>query len=148
MTLGTTEETRKMLEIVEQQHIGIDREEERKYFNNPFDHNKNICCSAVTDYFKTTKLCTYLHNSGDIVYSIAKKHNVDDRDWLIDGLTVEEARENLRLNSLKEKTKVKGYFITVEDHAMLLNEFGETIVDTNEPDGIDNRMIICCNIII
>lgn len=146
--LGTTEDTYKMLEEVKQQHIGLDREEEKRFSSNPFDPNKSICCSAITDYFKTTKLCTYLHNSGDIVFSIAKKHNVVDKDLLVKGLTVEEAREVMELNSLKENTKVKGYFISVKDHAMLLDENGNTIVDTDEQEGDDNRIITICNMII
>jgi hypothetical protein len=145
--LGHTQETLEMLEEVKRQHIGLDREEEKKYSSDPNDPNKSICCKAVTDYFKTTNLCTYLHNSGDIVYSIAKKYNVADKDYLVKGMTVEAAREVLRKNSLKEKRKVKGYFIIVKDHALLLNEKGETIVDT-DPRKIDYRKIEACNIVV
>lgn len=148
MILGTTEETRKMLEDVKRSHLTLDREEEKKYSSDPLDPNKSICCSAVTDHFGTTKLTTYLHNSGDIVASIAKKHNVADRDILVKGLTVESSRIVLKNNSLRELVNVKGYFIVVEDHAMLLDANGKTIVDTDPQEGNDNRIIEQCNIII
>ena len=148
MILGTTEETRKMLEDVRRSHQKLDRTEELKHSSDPNDPNKSVCCKAVTDYFKTTKLTKYLHTSGDIVVSIAKKHNVEDKDKLVAGLTVEQARENFKWNSKREKNKVKGYFITVEKHAMLLDANGETIVDTDPQDGEDNRIIELCNMII
>lgn len=146
--LGTTEETRKMLEDVERQNIDLNREEEKFYCNNPLDSNKSICSSAVTDHLKTTKLTKYLHTSCDIITSISKKHNLVDIDKLIKGLTVEKARSILKSYTSKQNINVKGYCITVEDHAMFLDKEGKTIVDTNEQESEDNRIIIQCNMII
>jgi acyl-ACP thioesterase len=128
----------------------LDREEERKESNNPFNPNKNLCCLAVTNYFGTTKLWKYLHNSGDLIISISKKHNVVDKDFLVKNLIVEDARKILKKNTLKENVRVKGYLLSLPDHTILLNEFGKTIVDVDPEyqDVFDDRIINECNMII
>ena len=148
--LGTTEETRRMVIEAHRQLNGLDREEEKKHSNNRYDPNKNICCLSITNYFGTTKLWEYLHNSGDLIISISKKHNVLDKDFLVKNLIVEDAREILKKNSLKENVRVKGYLLSLDDHTILLNEFGKTIVDADPEyqDVFDDRIINECNMII
>jgi hypothetical protein len=147
MILESTEETRRILEDIDIQLKGLDREEERKESNNSYNPNQNLCCISVTNYFRTTKLYKYLHTSGDLIISLTKKHNIVIKDSLVKGLIVEEGREVLKTNSLNENVVVKGYVLALYDHTILLNEFGETIVDINSKD-YDDRIIDNCTMII
>ena len=137
-----TEDTRRMVEEIERQFVLLDREEEIKLCDN---QNKSFCSSAVASYLGTYHLTPYLHTLGDIIISISKKYNLYNLDRNVKGYTVDNVRRRLRSMSTN---KTKGYLIGVEEHIMLLDTDGNTVVDTDSQDGEDKRIIITCNMII
>ena len=128
-----------LLEEINKQLVGLDREEERKYSSNHQNPNKNTCCLAITDYFETSDLCKYLHTLGDLILSISKKHSVYRLHNLVDNLIVENARKKLLFNN----NNVKGYILSLDDHVILLDEIGNTVVDTDKKN-YDSRKIMHC----
>lgn len=138
-----TEDTRRMVEEIERQFVLLDREEEIKLCDN---QNKSFCSSAVASYLGTYHLTPYLHTLGDIIISISKKYNLYNLDRIVKEYTIDNSRSILK--NMSTSINLKGYLIGVEDHIMLLDVNGDTLVDTDPQDSEDKRIIITCNMII
>lgn len=108
-------------------YINSYRQNSKVKSNNAANPNQNICALAVAKALKVEKTVRYLHNVNDIVRASRKRFTVRSRmtEAKAKGKTVGAIRSNLkRIGAL-------GYIVVVHKHVLLLDNNGQTIVDTD-----------------
>ena len=119
----------------------------RQYYkgkgNNPNNQNKNICTSAVCDYFGVTDQVHYLHTTHDVVRAIRKEFTVRSRSSQFRNMSVARARSKMKemAEDFESTSHVWGFLVFVNSHVLFVNRFGDTIVDTDSRKA-DRRKIV------
>jgi hypothetical protein len=123
------------------------RQSQRSKSNNSNNPNKNICALKVAQAIGVADEVRYLHTWSDLKRAANKGGwAFRSRKSSIKTLTVGGCRKDLKKITEKENKYapvVAGYVIHVEGHVLLLNEQGETVVDT-APRKVDRRKIVNC----
>lgn len=94
--------------------------------------NKTICTSAVTDWFGVTQNVHYLHSIEDMVRALRKGgFTARSRAGKFAGKSLGSVRDKLAKEAESlAPFHVYGFVVVVPGHALLVNRFGETIIDT------------------
>ena len=110
----------------------------RKYLqkdsNNKKNHNKNICALAVAEKLNVQKTVHYLHTINDLVRAARNKYKVRSRKSTFRAKTVGALRKEIH------KVDCDYIIVRVDNHVLLLDKQGNTIVDT-APRKRDKRKI-------
>jgi len=100
--------------------------------------NKSVCATAVASYFGAANEVRYLHTIQDIIgavrkagYTVRSRKSSVKKDISVGGL---------RLLAQQGKLEFGKYIIRVDGHALVMNQEGTTVVDT-DPRKRDRRKI-------
>ena len=111
--------------------------------NNPDNPNKNLCVLEVAQFLGVDNEAKYLHYPMDIVLAARKSGKL-----ITSHLTYKVGRFNTvggirkKLSEIAEKQKNSiGFLLYLEEHVILLDSNGKTIVDT-DPRIKDRRAIL------
>jgi hypothetical protein len=107
--------------------------------NNPYNRNKNLCALAVAKALSVHNETRYLHTWGDLQRAIRKLWSFRSVMSVTkaDGKSVEQIRKRLK----KHDAGACGYVVRVKGHVLLLDENGNTFVDT-APVKKDTREVL------
>ena len=127
--------------------MAICRQSQRGKSNNPDNPNQNICALRVAQAIGVADKVRYLHTFSDLKRAANKGGwAFRSRKSSIKTLTVGGCRKDLKKITEKENKYapvVAGYVIHVQGHVLLLDEDGNTVVDT-APRKVDRRKILNC----
>jgi hypothetical protein len=126
--------------------MGNFREKRRNELSYCADPNKSICASAVSDWFGVTNVQRYMSTISDLVKAVRTEYTVRSRGSLVKYKTIGAARSILEKNTKNKDLGAIGYIIRVANHVILLNRFGQTLIDT-DPRKRDRRTITHCYIV-
>lgn len=126
--------------------MGQFREKRRQELSYCADPNKSVCASAVSDWFGVTNVQRYMSTIGDLVKAVRTEYTVRSRGSLVKYKTIGAARTILENNTKKKDPGAIAYIVRVPNHVILLNRFGQTLIDT-DPRKRDRRLITHCYIV-
>ena len=112
--------------------------------NNKENGNKNICALKVAQALGVHEESRYLHTIKDLVYAARKTYTVRSRGSNVNGKTVGAARA--KLIDLATKHNTIGFIVRVAGHVLLINNEGQTVIDS-DPRKRDKRKITHCYIV-
>jgi hypothetical protein len=126
------------------------RDYHRKTSNNKQNPNKNICAKEAVQAFLgkelTEQKVRYLHNRSDCVRAVRKYYTVRSKGSKVKGKTIGAARTKLAEIASKEPYKVFGFLVFIDQHVLVLDGFGQTLIDTDARKR-DRRKIEDCYIV-
>ena len=108
-----------------------------RYSNNPENPHKNCCALQVAEKLGAEDATDYLHTIGDLIEAVEA---VGWRTQAVKGHPTVGANRGICAKYAAKKG-VKFYMVQTPEHVILLNRFGETIVDS-APRKRDRRRVM------
>ena len=114
----------------------------RSISNNISNPNQNICALTIANHFSKPSNSTYLHTLQDLITHI-QTTNKTTTTKKFNNLTIHRAN-SLFIKYSKTIKPIKYYLIYTHSHTALLNNLGQTIIDTapNHNNTIQHTIII------
>ena len=117
-------------------YIKRSRQHHKDTSNNDHNPNQNICALAVAKSLRVESAVRYLHNMKDLVRAARTRFTVRSRMTQAKG-------KNKSVGAIRQNVAsigALGYIVRVDDHVILLDSKGQTLIDT-DPRERDRRKV-------